>query len=140
LQARVDTGRTRRDRSKRGLRRSVTEDSHGGKRQASFGEGAGLVQADHVDPSKSLDRGELLHKDACPPESNDADGKGHAGEQNKALRDHAPDTGNRATKGVGKMFVLRQLARYEQHGHGRDGPGDESEDAVDACAELGAHQ
>jgi hypothetical protein len=65
-----------------------------------FGDGAGLVEADHVDPGEDLDRRELLHEGSTLGEANDADRERHAREQHQALGHHADHAGDRGDERV----------------------------------------
>ena len=53
---------------------------------ARLGEGAGLVEADDVDPGEPLDGGQLLHQDPLAGQAHAADGEGDAGEQDQTPR------------------------------------------------------
>ena len=65
-------------------------------RQAALGEGAGLVEADHVDPGQALHRRQFLHQHPPPPEADHAHGEGHRGQQHQAFGDHGHDAGGGA--------------------------------------------
>ena len=63
---------------------------------AALGEGAGLVEADHVDAGQALDGGQLLHQALLAAEPDDTDREGDGGEQDEALGDHRDDAADRA--------------------------------------------
>ena len=82
------------ERSERSLDlgdRDVTECFDPGDGQRSLGDRAGLVGAQHVDPSEHLDRRQFLHEATLFGEAHDADGEGDAGEEHESLGHHADE-------------------------------------------------
>ena len=55
---------------------------------ARFGEGAGLVDQDHIDPCQSFDGGKFSGEDAAPAEAGCSGGERQAGEQDEPFGDH----------------------------------------------------
>ena len=61
-----------------------------------LGKGAGLVDADGVNPREDLDSGQVLNEDLLLREPKDRDGHGDAREQDEAFGDHRHHAGDRA--------------------------------------------
>lgn len=105
---------------------------------AALGEGAGLVEADRVDPGQALDRGQLLDQALLAAQPDDADGEGDGGEQDQSLGDHGDDAADRAGDGVVEGVLLHEQLADDQADRGRDHhPRDVLEDRGDAGAQLG---
>ena len=103
------------------------------------GEGAGLVEADHVHPGQALDGRELTDQHPPAGQSDGADGERDAGEQHQPLRDHGPDPGHAAPDGVGQVGVRQSSWLTMRIAAGREQrPLDELQDPVDAVGQLGA--
>lgn len=103
-----------------------------------LGEGAGLVQTDHVDPGQALDGRQLLHQALLAAEPDDADREGDRGEQDQALGDHRDDAADRAGHRLLEVVLLDdQLADDEPDRRRHHHPGHVLEDRADAAAELG---
>ena len=111
-------------------------------RQPPFGEGARLVEADHVHPRQSLDRRQFLHQHPAPPEADHADGEGHRGEQDQAFGDHGRDAGGGAPQRLLDPDVVPEahLAPHQEGDRGDHPPGDDRQDPVDAVAQFAADQ
>ena len=59
------------------------------ERDGPVGQGAGLVDAQHVHPGQALDGGQLLHQDVAPGQGDRGHAEGDTGQQHQPLRDHA---------------------------------------------------
>ena len=104
------------------------------------GEGAGLVQAHHVDPGQALHGGKLLHQHPTPGQGQGGEEERDAGEQHQAFGHHAHQGGHRAGDGFAPVarLVAAELGPHEQRGDTQDDPGDVAQEGVDALLELGA--
>ena len=108
--------------------------------QLALGEGAGLVEADHVDAGQALDGGQLLGEDLLAGQPGGAHREGDAGEQHQALGHHGHQPGHRGLHRVDEAEVGADLRGDQQDGGGYQQPAHPLDDAVDAVTQLGAHQ
>ena len=84
------------ERAERRLgRRLIVERDEGVERDGPVGQGAGLVEAHHVDPGQALDGGKLLHQHPAAGQGDRGHAERDAGQQHQALRDHADQRGDR---------------------------------------------
>ena len=97
------------------------------------GNGAGLIQAQGIDPGQDLDGGQLLNQDVAPGQGQGGGGEVDGGQEHQALghhADHAGDTGNdrvppgTAAPGLGDASAQPQLGPHQYQGHGHDDPAD----------------
>ncbi len=102
-----------------------------------FGEGAGLVEAHHVDARKTFDRRELLDEHVAPGERERGDTERDAREEHEPFGHHADHAGNRAAERFVER-VIRELTPEQQRRHRDEDPGDDPQDEVDAVHQLGA--
>ncbi len=77
--------------------------------EGAVGEGAGLVDADHVDPGQRLDRVQPLDERAAPGHAAGGDGEGDAREQHEALGDERDD----ARGGLGDRLADRGVVHVQ---------------------------
>ena len=107
-----------------------------GQRERSLGDGAGLVDAQGVDPGQHLDRRQFLHQASLLGQTRHTDREGDAGEQHQSFRDHAHQTGDRADDRFPPTIVAAQeLAAGQEQADGDDGVANPADDAVDVVAQ-----
>ena len=107
-----------------------------GDRHRAFGDGAGLVGAEHVDAGEHFDRRQLLHQTAVASEAHHTHCERNAGEQHQALRHHADETGDGADDALLPADVTpEELAAGEQQAHRDDHVTHPGDDAVDVVAQ-----
>ncbi|CAB5016332.1 unannotated protein [freshwater metagenome] len=68
---------------------SVADEMHTRYGERTFGDGAGLVGAQHIDAREHLDGRQFLHEAALAGKAHDTHGKGNAGEQHQTFGHHA---------------------------------------------------
>ena len=113
----------------------VVEDHDVVDGHASVGDGAGLIEAEHVDAGEHFQGIEVLDERLLFGEAHDADRHGEGGEQEKAGGDHADDDGARELDGEAEVGA-GCLPVDEEHGGGDEG----NENADDADEEAdGVH-
>ena len=104
------------------------------------GQGAGLVQADDVDPGQALDGGQLLHQDLLPGQLHGGQQERHRGQQHQALR-HQPDqaAGGPDHHLLPALVADRPPLRPQlQRQRDDDDPGDVLQQLIDRLLDLGA--
>jgi hypothetical protein len=106
------------------------------ERQLALGQGAGLVDAQHIDPREAFHRRQLLHEHPSTREPDDRDGEGDRGQQDEPFghhRDRACDGARqRRTPGAERAVLADEQERRRRH----DRPRHVLQDPVDAAAEL----
>ena len=109
------------------------------------GDGAGLVQAQGVDPGQDLDGGQLLNQDVAPGQGQGGGGEVDRGQEHQALghhADHAGDAGDgrvapgTAAPGLGDASAQPQLGPHQHQGHGHDDPADPVQHSVGSGLQL----
>ncbi|MEI2816672.1 MAG: hypothetical protein V9E99_09480 [Microthrixaceae bacterium] len=85
-------------------------------------DGAGLVEAHHVDASERLDGGQLLHQRALPGKADHADGERDAREEHEALGNHAHHAGHRGDERLADVGVAAGLGPHQHDPRGDERP------------------
>ena len=84
------------------------------------GKCAGLVEADTIDASESLNRVEVLHKDFLATEANGGEGEDARSEQDKPLGNHIDKCCNSASDGYFWRAIWNAEPRPEKKGANRN--------------------
>ena len=119
------------------------------KGDVACGDGAGLVQADHVDACETLDRRELVDEDLSVRELRRTDGERDRGDEHESERDHRGDRGDRVDHGLHPLagFPRRcptaegdHLRVDDEQTHRADDPAHPLQNPVDRRADLGGDE
>ena len=105
------------------------------------GDGAGLVEADHVDARERLDAVDLLHEDTMLRQTENADGKHRTGEQNQALGNHADERRRRVQGGARhvSMRAEQHLLAEQQDAQRNERDADVFHDDVERLHDVASH-
>ena len=102
---------------------AVGDDIHGFEpleSRTGLGDGAGLVDAEHVHAGEAFDRCQLAREHLAPGEGHGRDREGDAGEQHESLRHHGDQRGDRVGHALLHGGVHAELRPDEDRGHRKD--------------------
>jgi hypothetical protein len=106
-----------------------------------FGEGPGLVGADHVDAGEPLDGGKLLHQHLLAAEPDHPERECHGRDEHQPLGHHRDQGPGHTQDGLVPGDSRQRELDDDRRQPDRDQkPGDEPQDLVDAALEFGVDQ
>ena len=102
-----------------------------------FGNGAGLIEAQGVHTGQSLHAVQILHQRLVAGKLEYTDSKGKAGKQHQALRNHANHSGHRAAYRVGQNVAQHKILFPEEQGaDGQNAEADDLDNKIDGIHDF----
>jgi hypothetical protein len=102
-----------------------------------LGNGAGLIDAEHIDARQTLHRGQLAGEDVPPGEGDGRHGEGDARQQHEPLRHHSYHSGDCVRHALLHGGSHAELRPHQERSHGDDRRPYYPQDVVDALYQVG---